>query len=255
VLRGIVFDLWGTLMSERRDLMQERQRLRFERVSPILERYGIRTDLEEFTRLHLTSNRTLARAQEHGRDVSPEERARHVVYQFAPGAADRLTPEDAAAFADAYGGVAILTPPALLEGAREAVEEAARRGLRVGLLSNTGIAGGRHLRPVLARYGLLDRFDALLFSDEHGISKPNPRFFDLALERLEARPEEVVFVGDTPRYDVAPPRRLGWWVVQVGDRGESDPPPHARVPGAGEVFGALDALVESGAARLPSARP
>ena len=47
---------------------------------------------------------------------------------------------------------------------------------------------------------------------------------------------------DTPRYDVGPPRNLGWWVVQVGDRDAGDPPAHVRVPGVGDLFAALAGL-------------
>src|SRR5690606_8899474 len=117
MLRAVVFDLWGTLMTERRDLFPERSRLRYEAVRPILERYGLDVSQDDFTRLHLTSNRTLARMQEHGRDVTAEDRARHVVYQIRPGLADRLDEDDVAAFVDAYGGTILHTMPVLLDGA------------------------------------------------------------------------------------------------------------------------------------------
>ena len=94
----------------------------------------------------------------------------------------------------------------------------------------------------MARYGLLDQFDVLLFSDELRQSKPHPGIFDAALEALQATAGEAVFVGDTPRYDVGPPRRFGWWVVQVGDRDDGDPPAHVRVPGVGDLFEGLGSL-------------
>lgn len=241
-LRAVVFDLWGTLLLERPDRVRDRPRLRYEGVTPILARYGLAPSLEEFTRAHLASNRAITRAQEQGRDVSAEDRARHVIYQLAPGLADRIPDTDAAAFTAAYSGVIARTPPALLEGAAEALDEARRRGLRIGLISNTGISAGRHLRGILASFGLLDAFDALLFSDEQRRSKPHPAIFAAALDALEVEAGDALFVGDTPRYDVAPPRRLGWWVVQVGDREDGDPPAHARVAGVGELFGALDLL-------------
>ena len=81
---AIVFDLWGTLMTERRDVFRERARLRFDGVRPVLGRYDIEVDLETFTRTHLESNRIIGEMQNAGRDITAEERARHVVYQFAP---------------------------------------------------------------------------------------------------------------------------------------------------------------------------
>jgi len=241
-IRAVVFDLWGTLMSERRDMFPVRARLRYERCVPILARYGIETTQEEFTRHHQRSNSTLARLQEYGRDVSSEERARHVFYQYRPGLADHIEEADATAFAEAYGGVIVETPPELLPGAREALDACRARGLRVGLISNTGVAGGRHLRQVFEATGIIGHFDALTFSDEHRRAKPHPGIFETTLEALGTTPGETVFVGDTPRYDVGPPRRYGWWVVQVGERDDGDPPAHLRLPHAGDLFEGLDRL-------------
>lgn len=241
-IRAVVFDLWGTLMSERRDTFPVRARLRFERCVPILAKYGIETTQDEFTKHHQRSNSTLARLQEYGRDVSSEDRARHVFYQYHPGIADHIDEADATAFAEAYGGVIEQTPPDLLPGAREAIEECRARGLRVGLISNTGVAGGRHLRRVFEATGIIDHFDALMFSDEQRRAKPHPELFQATLDSLGATAAETVFVGDTPRYDVGPPRRYGWWVVQVGERADGDPPAHVRVANVGELFVGLETL-------------
>lgn len=241
-IRAVVFDLWGTLMSERRDTFPVRARLRFERCAPILAKYGIETTQEEFTRHHQRSNSTLARLQEYGRDVSGEDRARHVFYQYRPGIADHIDEADASAFAEAYGGVIDHTPPDLLPGAREALEQCRARGLRVGLISNTGVAGGRHLRRVFQHHEVLSHFDALMFSDEQRRAKPDAGLFQATLDALGVTAEEAVFVGDTPRYDVGPPRRYGWWVVQVGERADGDPPAHIRIPNVGELFEAFKRL-------------
>ncbi|RJQ10598.1 MAG: HAD family hydrolase [Dehalococcoidia bacterium] len=241
-IRAVVFDLWGTLMSERRDTFPVRARLRFERCAPILAKYGIETTQEEFTKHHQRSNSTLARLQEYGRDVSGEDRARHVFYQYEPGIADHIDEADATAFAEAYGGVIEHTPPDLLSGAREVLEECRARGLRTGLISNTGVAGGRHLRRVFERHRVIDYFDALMFSDEQRRAKPHPGLFQAALDTLGVTAAETVFVGDTPRYDVEPPRRYGWWVVQIGERADGDPPAHIRLPHVGELFEGLGRL-------------
>ena len=240
---AIVFDLWGTLMTERRDVFRERARLRFDGVRPVLGRYDIEVDLETFTRTHLESNRIIGEMQNAGRDITAEERARHVVYQFAPPhAADRLDDRDVETFVQAYSGAVVATPPVLLEGASEALDEARSRGLGVGLISNTGVSAGRHLREVFEAAGILDRFDSLIFSDEHGHAKPHRELFDRAAGELGVEARAAVFVGDTPRFDIGPPRRYGWWVVQVGDRDDGDPPAHRRVEGVADVFTALGDL-------------
>ncbi|MEI7926105.1 MAG: HAD family hydrolase [Chloroflexota bacterium] len=241
-LRAIVFDLWGTLLTERRAVFPERAQMRFDGVAAILRRHGIDPTIEEFTERHRESMAALSALQEEGRDVTAEERARHVIERFDPALPDRVPEGDIDAFIEAYGGPIVQTPPELLPGALEVIEEARARGFAVGLISNTGVSGGRHLRPVLEAHGLLEHFDVLLFSDELRQSKPHPGIFEAALEALGATADEAVFVGDTPRYDVGPPRQYGWWVVQVGDRDDGDPPAHVRVPGVGDLFPALDSL-------------
>jgi HAD superfamily hydrolase (TIGR01493 family) len=52
------------------------------------------------------------------------------------------------------------------------------------------------LRPVLAERGIDHLVDAWILSFEHGIQKPDPRMFTMALEAVGAEPEEVLMVGD-----------------------------------------------------------
>ncbi len=256
-LRAIVFDLWGTLMTERRGTFPQRAQMRYDGIAPILQRHGIEVTMEQFTERHSESVAVLSALQEDGRDVTAEERARHVIARFDESVAAQASDEDVAAFIEAYGGPIWHTPPELLPGAVDVIADSRARGLRVGLISNTGVSGGRHLRPVLSGYGLLDGFDVTLFSDEQRRSKPHPGIFDAALQALRVTAGEAVFVGDTPRYDVGPPRRYGWWVVQVGDRDDGDPPAHLRVPGVGDVFAGLDALglLGEGGSESPEDRP
>ena len=241
-LRAMVFDLWGTLMTERRDVFPERARLRFERLEPLFARHGIVTTLEEMGPRQRAANTALTALHDTGVDVTAEERIRRILAEFDADAAAVATHAELGDFVDAYGAAFLQTPPVLLDGAVAAVERARRAGLGVGLISNTGIAAGRHLRQVLEQVGLIEHFDSLLFSDEHRMAKPNEHLFARALADLDAMPAEAVFVGDTPRYDVGPPRHYGWWVVQVGDREDGAPPAHQRVTGVADVFPALEGM-------------
>lgn len=77
--------------------------------------------------------------------------------------------------------------------------------LRVGLLSNN--------YPVISQYlrsgPHFDRFDAVVFSNEEGVKKPDPRAFQLALERLELPAEAVLFVDDNAE-NLEAARQLGF---------------------------------------------
>ena len=101
-LRAIVFDLWGTLMTERRSVFPRRAQLRYEGVLPVLRRHGIDATLEEFTERHRESMTALSALQEEGRDVTAEERARHVLARFDRAAAERATDEEITAFIEGY---------------------------------------------------------------------------------------------------------------------------------------------------------
>jgi putative hydrolase of the HAD superfamily len=52
------------------------------------------------------------------------------------------------------------------------------------------------LRAYITRQGFVDVFDHMVISAEVGVMKPDPRIYRLALEELQARPDESVFIDD-----------------------------------------------------------
>jgi putative hydrolase of the HAD superfamily len=93
-----------------------------------------------------------------------------------------------------------------------ALAELRARGLRLGLVSNA-FTPGPLMRRTLAGLGLAGYFDAVVFSSEVGVRKPDSRIYRTVLDALEARPEEAVFVGDRLHEDVEGPRALGMRAV------------------------------------------
>ena len=81
-----------------------------------------------------------------------------------------------------------------LPGAVDAVLELERLGLRLAVVSNWDVA----LREHLEELALADHFATVVTSAEAGAPKPEPRIFELALERLRVRPERALHVGDSP---------------------------------------------------------
>ena len=63
----------------------------------------------------------------------------------------------------------------------------------------------------LLRLGIVPYLDpdAIYISEQVGISKPNPKLYLHALEEQELAPERVMYVGDNPSHDIAPPNSLG----------------------------------------------
>ena len=58
------------------------------------------------------------------------------------------------------------------------------------------------LHRVLRHFGLSHHFAHVLASMEEGWEKPDPRLFQAMYERVGARPDEVVHIGDNPLDDV-----------------------------------------------------
>lgn len=84
----------------------------------------------------------------------------------------------------------------------------------IGILSNTGLIKGVTLRRVLNQIGVDKFIDFQLYSDETGMSKPNPEFFKLMLKQLGERHIEIDFsrvihIGDNPNADVAGANAVG----------------------------------------------
>jgi putative hydrolase of the HAD superfamily len=77
--------------------------------------------------------------------------------------------------------------------------------VRLGVLSNTNAAHARWCREQIP---VLERFDAVLLSNEVGLAKPDPAFYRAALARLGTEPERTLFFDDLPEY-VQAARALG----------------------------------------------
>jgi putative hydrolase of the HAD superfamily len=69
----------------------------------------------------------------------------------------------------------------------------------------------------------------MLFSDEVGVRKPDPRIFRIAAEKLGVAPNEIIHVGDNLKSDVWGAKNAGFTAVYLStetgrDRiAESDP--------------------------------
>lgn len=86
-----------------------------------------------------------------------------------------------------------------------ALERMRARVARLVVVSNSN---GR-LHTMMERVGLARFFDLMLDSHLEGVEKPDPRLFKLALERVGARAEATLHVGDLYWIDVQGARAAG----------------------------------------------
>jgi HAD superfamily hydrolase (TIGR01549 family) len=111
----------------------------------------------------------------------------------------------------------------LYEDTLPVLAELRARGLKLGLVSNTG----RDLDAFVSHHALV--VDAAVGSGAHGKTKPHPAIFLSALDELGVRPQEAAMVGDSPDDDVAGARALGMQAFLV-DREGRFPEAVGRLP-------------------------
>jgi epoxide hydrolase-like predicted phosphatase len=71
-----------------------------------------------------------------------------------------------------------------------------RPARRTGIISNSFVGARERERE---RYGFDQMTDVIIYSHEVGLSKPDPRIYQLACELLEVTPEQMIFVDDMPQ--------------------------------------------------------
>lgn len=126
----------------------------------------------------------------------------------------------------------------LYDDVTDVLEELARSGLAIGLISNSH----RCLESFQSHFGLRDLVTAAVSSFEHGYLKPHPSIFRTALEKLGVDPGETLMVGDSVRQDVDGARGVGMRAVLL-HRGEDPHPETPRLTAAGvPVVRSLSAL-------------
>lgn len=79
-------------------------------------------------------------------------------------------------------------------------------GLHVQVVSNID---DEQLLPMIDRFDLGQRLDAVTSSEEAGSCKPDPAIYRLALSKAGCDPGDVLFVGDSLHHDVQGPASIG----------------------------------------------
>lgn len=82
---------------------------------------------------------------------------------------------------------------------------------KIGIIANQ--SPGTEAR--LKQHGILRYIDLVVASAEEGVSKPDRRIFEIALERSGCRPGNAVMIGDRIDNDIVPAKGLGMHTVWV----------------------------------------
>ena len=84
------------------------------------------------------------------------------------------------------------------------------RGLKIGIISDTGLS----LENTLVALGLKDYIDCYTSSKEVGVMKPDPKIYLTALNKLNLKPEECIYIDDYYE-EVEGARKLGFKAFRI----------------------------------------
>jgi putative hydrolase of the HAD superfamily len=215
-LRAVTLDLWGTLIDSR-DPMGKIERRR-EMLLTAIRDAGYPIELEELRGGFRAARRVIDEGIAlDNRDVGPPGRWQELMRQLS-------IPTEAVPFElvmPAYEELTLEFLPNLLDGVEAAVQQLASR-YTLALICNTGYTGGRVLRQVLARHGLIGYFETLTFSNEHGWLKPDPKIFHHTLSELGVPPEHALHIGDTESMDIVGAKASGMYSARYLPEGDND---------------------------------
>lgn len=253
MLRAIGFDLWETLITDTPELSRQQEKLRLARMEAILRSRGHEAEAARIERAYRSLWHQCHQLYwSEDRDVPCRRQIEHFLegLEIHPRSFSEESLEE---LEHAYANAAVEIPPAIVPGAADILSALRERGLAIGLISNTGRTPGYALRAILERLGLAGFIDVMVFSNEHGVCKPQQSIFEELRRGLDVAYEEMLFVGDNLHVDVYGAQRLGMRGVHFVPpvRGTAVAPPidigeevvpHAQVTRLEELLSVVDGL-------------
>ena len=119
-------------------------------------------------------------------------------------------------------------------------------GYRLAICSNWSW----HLDTLCERLDLAKYFERVIVSARVGYSKPHPGIFEYALDVLNARPEEVIHIGDNPIADVGGALGVGIRPILLDRTGrDADVEVPYRIADLRELPALLNTFAPAGQAR------
>jgi len=104
---------------------------------------------------------------------------------------------------------------------KEVMEELMNTGLDFGIISN--VVSLTQVPRNLVDYGLESYFSRIILSSAYGKVKPDPGIFHHAAESFGHRPEECLYVGNSPSKDIYGSKNAGFMAaVQIEYKDDSD---------------------------------
>ena len=227
-IKAVTFDLWETLLLETNGANSLRMSARCKSLARALGKFGVKISVEQLALALKEMSPWLVSLWEANNEVTHLGQIRFIIKTASEGLIT-VKEEWIEELSSAYVLPLFEVPPYLNPDARRVLQWLKDRNKFIGLICNTGLTPGFGLRRFLTREGVAKYFDLMLFSDEVGIRKPNPRIFHMAAQKLNVKPYEIVHVGDNLKSDVWGAKNAGLKAIYLSTEtgrdkiAESDP--------------------------------
>jgi len=182
----------------------------------ILRREGHDVDAETIRdRIHVVYDRFRAAAETNELWTTSKEKSQRFWHDVYTIFLRELGIDDEGLVDTVYEEFTDLANYALFDDVVPVLDRLRDAGLCLGVVSNFEA----WLEGLLDRLGVRSYFGVRVISGVEGLEKPDPRIFQLAMERAGVEPVDSVYVGDNPEFDVDPALALGMFPVLI-DRGD-----------------------------------
>jgi putative hydrolase of the HAD superfamily len=222
--RGVLFDLFGTLIVFDRerlpemDIGERRVRTTVANLGSLLARWAPGVTREAFLESIVSVSDEMARARRDALvELPSRERFRRALERL--GCEDGVRDEAAVHLSRAHmGAIAAAT---VFPESHSALLAALRPRYRIGVVSNFDDTATAY--EILVRHGILPQVDTIVVSEALGLRKPHPALVRVALDAIGVATHEALFVGDTFAEDVAGAHAAGVDAAWIDARGEGAP--------------------------------
>ena len=199
------FDLWLTLIKSNPDYKLERTRIFHRDFNP--GNKSIEEVAKAFRQVDLMCNAVNERT---GKNIDSDEMHLMAISLINDNQLDLKQIDTDKLYADMEALVLNYPPMVYSPVTIEVLDHLKQKGgSTLSLLSNTGFIKGVLLKKILAELKMDQYFDFQLYSDEVGMSKPNPAFFNLMLQNIkqvnkgkEITLDNIIHIGDNPKADI-----------------------------------------------------
>jgi putative hydrolase of the HAD superfamily len=113
----------------------------------------------------------------------------------------------------------------------EALRKLKRQGYQMAVISNSEGT----VEQILEEVDLRDNFEIVIDSFVVGVEKPDPRIFEIALERLEWDHTDTIYIGDIFYIDIWGANRAGLGAIHLDKMGLYDGWEGERIPSLREL--------------------